>query len=350
MIRGSLFVQHRFLIFLLLSLMAVMGLFGCVEGGNTSSTAQDIVCTPNPSTVNVYRATPQQWPNMIFQTVVSTTPVAATMPASPDLDLLVAGVPPGPPNAGQLLFARSFALQCLVNETERWSDVQIIKLNDSRDAQITVTYISPELLQAVFLGEVLNNQPLISDFDTQVQTMLGSVASRDELLFLFTLTMINKGSTDSPIPVLDLPIIKMVLTNGAWLEVKPKHADQILDQPINLSDGSVFGYFAYPLAVLDNKNVCNWVLEPKYNTSLVITMPNHKLDGVEINIPHSWTIPYSSLIHVESPEDLITSCMSAIFDENQLSPAKAPPISKNDSAYWLNFARFVWNQVAHGNY
>jgi hypothetical protein len=163
--------------------------------------------------------------------------------------------------------------------------------------------------------------------------------------------VINKNSTDLSPYILDIPIKEMVLTNGAWLKVNPNHADQILDQPINLSEGPVFGYLAYPLAVLDNtNNNCNWVLEPKYNTSLVITMPSYVLNNISVAVPYSWTIPYSPLMHVENNEDSSTYCAPASFDEKQLLPLDVPPISKNEPDYWQGFARFVWSQVTHGNY
>ncbi len=354
MTRGFLFVQHRFMIVLLLVLIVTAGLSGC---GPSSTSSKPVICTPNPSNVNIYKTVPQTWTNTIFQ--YAATPIAiSSMPPS-------AAVPPPPnaiiptisPSELQVLGARYAAFQYLINETERWSDTETIKLDDSSEAQIIVTFISPELLQAVFLSEVLKYRLFYSDFDTQTQVMLNSVAARDELLFLLTITTTHNGSMDFPTHVIDIPINQMTLTNGEDLQTAPKHDDHILDQPINSSSGPVSGYIAYPLAVLTN-NKCNWVLEPKYNTSIVITVPLVHLDGVSSG-PYTWTIPYSSLIHAEIPPDPPNFVPPPTFDQNIMLPLAMPPSpamnltppnGADQNIYWQDFARFVWNQITLGNY
>ncbi len=349
MIRGSLFVQHRFFIFLLLSLFAVMGLFGC----RVEDTSTPVVCTPNPSTVNVYRVTPQPLTNLIFQSavvpVVPSSIATSTIPTStiPSIDSIFGVAPPSSPP--QIQSSRYAALQYLSNETKRWSDIETIKLDDFSEVQIVVTFISPELLQAVFLSEVLEQSVLFPDFEAQTQTMLNSVATRDELLFLLTVTTINSGNINLSPHSIDIPIRQMFLTNGEDLQIEPRHDDHILDQPINSSSKSVFGYLAYPLAVMTNSE-CKWVLEPKYNTSIVITVPVLQIDGVSSG-PYTWTIPYSSLIHPNNPPDLSILMIPPGFDQTLLSPATLPPNGNIEQPnYWQGFARFVWSQVTHGNY
>jgi len=225
----------------------------------------------------------------------------------------------------QIQGARYGAFQYLMDETKRWSDTEIIKLGDSSEAQITVTFISPELLQAVFLSEILKYRLLNSDFESQTQAALNSVAARDELLFLLTITTTNDGSIGLSPHTIDIPIKQMVLTNGEDLKVIPKHDDHNLDQPINFSSKPVFGYLAYPLAVLTNSE-CNWVLEPKYNTNIVITVPFIQVDGGGSNVPYTWTIPYSSLVHIDIPEKAPILAMPIGFDPNQISPTQIPPV------------------------
>ena len=105
-----------------------------------------VICTPDSPLVNVYRAAPQPWANTIFE--------FAFPPYIPT------PIPPNPSqfNEQQILSARYAAFQQLINETKRWSDTQTIKLKDLSEASITLTYISPELLQAVFLNQVLKNR------------------------------------------------------------------------------------------------------------------------------------------------------------------------------------------------
>jgi hypothetical protein len=329
------------LIFLVL--IAVAGLSGCsVLQSVIGSPDKQEVCTPNAPVINIYRATPEPWINMVLQ-YASTYATIPTMTPSPVIDMFATSTPPVP----IIPSPRSIAFQCLINKTERLSDTEIIKV-DNFEVQVTVTFISPDLLQAVFLGEFLKNSFSLSEFETQVQTVLGSVAERDELLFLFTIT--KNGSTDTSSHTIDMPVQEMALTNGEWLAVKPKHADQILDQPIDLSDGPVFGYVAYPLAVLTN-NTCSLVLEPKYSTSLVLTMPSYQLDGIDSKVSHSWAIPYSSLMHVENSAEVFQSCIFPTYDLSLISPTPLPPdVNSNQSNYWQEFARFVWYQLTLGNY
>ena len=324
------------MIVLSLILLAIAGLSGCM---NSSSSSKPVVCTPEAHNVNIYKTIPQTWTNTIFQ--YAATPVAIAIS----------------PSEEQILRARYAAFQYLINETKRWSDTETIKLDDSSEAQIAVTFLSPELLQAVFLSEVLRDGLLYSDFETQTQTMLNSIATRDELLFLLTVTTTNNSSTDLAPHIIDIPINQMTLTNGEDLQIAPKHDDHILDQPINSSSKPVSGYLAYPLAVLTN-NQCNWVLEPKYNTSITITVPLIQMDGVNGG-PYTWAIPYSSLVHADIPPNPPNFVMPAEFDPNQMVPLAIPPSpamnltipnGMDQNMYWQNFARFVWNQFTLGNY
>ncbi|MBV5350008.1 hypothetical protein JZU71_02290, partial [bacterium] len=88
----------------------------------------------------------------------------------------------------QIQGAQYAAFQYLIAETKRWSDIVAIKLNDGSQAEIAITFISPELIQAVFLSDILKDRFITSGFQTQIQNALGEIAVRDELLFLATVT------------------------------------------------------------------------------------------------------------------------------------------------------------------
>jgi hypothetical protein len=247
-----------------------------------------------------------------------------------------------------ILGARQAALQYLIDETKRWSDTEIVRLDDSNEAHITVTFISPRLLQAVYLNKILEQGYIPPDFEAQTQKMLYRVAERDELIFLLTITMVNNGSLNLPAHILDIPLKEMVLTNGADITITLDHDDHILDHPIHSSPEPVFGYLAYPLAVLGDGK-CNWVLEPKYNTSIVITVRAIRVDGMESG-PYAWTIPYSPLMDTDIPSipPMVTSNLG--FTPDSLSPLQLPPSDVNNPNYWQDLARFIWNQVTLGNY
>jgi hypothetical protein len=334
-----LFIQRRFVIVLLLMLMAIAGLSGCMS---SSALSKPVACTPNPTDVNIYKTVPQTWTNTIFQYAVS-TPLSSTVSA------VLIPLTGDSLHEQQVLGARYGAFQYLINETKRWSDTETIKLDDSSEAQITITFISPGLLQSVFLSEVLKHEVFFSDFESQTQKMLNSVAARDELLFLLTITTTtNNGATGLSPHTLDVPIKQMELVNSADLRIAPEHDDHNLDQPIKSSSNAVFGYLAYPLAVLTD-NECKWVLEPKYNTNIVITVPIIHLDGIAGG-PYTWTIPYSSLIHVDIPVDPPMLIVPPGFDRNQISSLAVPPSGINQTNNWQDFARFVWGQIMLGNY
>jgi hypothetical protein len=333
----------------LLALIITAGLSGCAP---SSESSPQVVCTPNPSNINVYRVTPQALTNIIFQFSVSPPiPLAGiatpTMLPSAIIDAMQ-GIS-STPMPSQSQSSRYAALQYLINETKRWSDIETIKLDDFSEVQILVTFISPELLQAVFLNEVLKQGVLFPDFDAKTQAMLNTVAARDELLFLLTITTTNIGGSNLSSHSINIPIRDMVLTNGEDLPIAPKHDDHNLDQPINSVSRSVFGYLAYPLAVLKNGE-CKWVLEPKYNTSIVITVPLIQMDEGS-NGPYTWTIPYSPLIHADTPPDLTILMIPLGFDQTLFSPLTSPPDGNiYQTNNWQDYARFVWNQIVLGNY
>jgi hypothetical protein len=326
-------VLRRLFIFLFLIVMIVAGISGC-----GAPTSEQVVCTPTASAVNVYNTLPQTWTNAIFQYAVAT----------PMITIPVTGDPSISASELQLQGARYGAFQYLIAETQRWSDIETIKLDDSSEAQIIVTFISPKLLQAVFLSEVLSQGIFYPDFDARTQTMLSSVADRNELLFLLTITTTNNGNLNLRPHTIDIPMSQMDLVNGEDLQIVPNHDDHNLDQPIQSSSKPVFGYFAYPLAVLANDE-CKWILEPKYNTNIVITVPTIQVDGVNGG-PYTWTIPYSPLIHVEAPPDPPVLMKPPEFDQNLMSSLAQPPSGINQTNNWQDFARFVWGQIMQGNY
>jgi hypothetical protein len=186
------------------------------------------------------------------------------------------------------------------------------------------------------------------DFEAKTQAMLNSVASRDELLFLLTISITNNGLASIAPHTIDIPIKDMALTNGEDLPISPKHDDHILDQPISSLSKPVFGYLAYPLAVMTNSE-CKWILEPKYNTSIVVTVPIIQLDGVGQG-PYTWTIPYSSLINAHILPNSPKLFAPQGFDQSLISTLPLPPSAINQTDNWQDFARFVWNQITLGNY
>ena len=314
-----------------------------------SKTFQTISCTPDSPEANVYKAEPEKLAITIFEYLY---PPTAT-PASPDGTVIAL---PTPPSDQQIRLARYEAFQYLTKQTKRWSTIETVKLDDLNEMQITVTFIHPELLQAIFLNEVLKDRFLTSGFEDQLKIVLDSIAAREELLFLVTVTATSNNNPTSIPRMIEIPIKQMVLKNAGNLETTPVHDDHNLEQPINSSLGAVFGFIAYPLGLLDS-NGCVWTLDPKYNTNIVITLPDIKIDNVSSS-KYTWTIPYKSLIDPSPP---VTPQFAAPteFALDRVWPSSKPPYplpsfilsaGTDSNAYWEEFAKFIWSQVTLGNY
>ena len=141
----------------------------------------------------------------------------------------------------------------------------------------------------------------------------------------------------------------MTLNNAENLIVLHSHDDHNLEQLIDTSAEPVFGYLAYPFAMLSGGQ-CKWVLDPKYNTNIVISVPFIEVDGVSNANQYSWTIPYVSLISSPIPSNPPAPFLPNGFDATLMSPLAVPPKEINQIDYWQNFARYIWNQLTLGNY
>jgi len=342
MLRGISFVRHKFFIALdcLLVFIITAGLFGCAPP--TQSTYEIIVtlspiCTPEAPLVNVYRAAPQTWANAIFEIAF---PSYIPTPVPPN---------PSPYNEQQILNARYAAFQQLITETKRWSDTETVKLEDSSEVNITLTYISPELFQAVFLNDVLRNHYPTYGFQDQLQRALNIIAAREELLFLLTVTNDNVNLTRH---TLKIPIQSMFMHNAENLTISPSHDDHNLDLLMDASAGPIYGYLAYPLAQV-SANKCKWVLDPKYNTNIVIAISSIEVDGTNNGSPVSWTIPYAPLINPIVPTNTPVSFVPPEYTDpnlNPMTPLTAPPIGMSRANNWQDFARFIWGQITQVNH
>lgn len=339
MIWGFSFTPLRSLLstlFVLLILSFTTGLSGC---NGTSEPPKPVVCTPESNAVNIYRVPPETWANTIF--AMAFPPIPTSIPPNTPIPVQL--------NPQQILGARYAAFQFLIEKTSRWSDTETITLSDQNKTRITITFISPELLEAVFLNEVLRDGFITSDFQVHLQNMLNSVAARDELLFLLTVTTTNNNTLNTSRHTIRIPITGMTLNNSENLSVPHSHDDHNLEQVIDTTSDAVFGYLAYPLTML-SENQCKWLLDPKYNTNIVITVPFIEVDGVSDANQYSWTIPYVSLISSPMPSNPPAPFLPNGFDATLMSPLAVPPKEINQIDYWQNFARYIWNQLTLGNY
>lgn len=351
--RGLLLFQHHrgivFRIFLLL--LFGVGLSGCGLAPEASS-PKPVVCTPQAPNVNVYRVTPA--PGVATLTPNGAVPngttsgVTTVLSQEQALALLQGTLPMGLPAAG--LSDSNSILGTLVNETKNWSDVQTIKLDDSSKAQIVVTFISPQLIQAVYYSEVSSRGSVVSS----LQSALDAVAVRDELIFFVSIITTTNNSLNTTPHKIQIPIQKMVIMNADDVDAPPLHDDHILAQPIDSSYEPVFGYLSYPIAMIHGTE-CSWILNPSYNKKIIITVSDIFVDGLSVGA-HTWMIPYSSLFKVGASS---TSQTIMAIDPNLVSNSQVPPspmaglLTPNglpENTFWQIYAGFLWKQVMQGVY
>ena len=348
MARGLFSKKHKWgmVINIFMIIIIMTGGYGCAPIPQSQ-----MPCLPDSPEANIYKAPLDSWlANTIFEYAYPLVPT----PTSPDE---VTSNPFIQPSDQQMLGARYEAFQLLIKQTKRWSTIETLKLDDTNEMQFIVTFISPELVQAVFLNEVLKDRYITSDFQVHLQNVLNSIATRDELLFLVTVTATGNNNISFTPYVIEIPITQMVLKNAGNLESAPVHEDHNLEQPINSSFAPVFGYIAYPFGMLSS-NGCDWILDPKYNTNIVITVPDIKKDNVSSR-KYTWTIPYKSLIDTENPSTQPLFIVPPDFKLDLVTPLPRPPYPManlmspngiNPDMYWQDFARYVWSQITLGNY
>jgi hypothetical protein len=170
---------------------------------------------------------------------------------------------------------------------------------------------------------------------------------RDELLFLLTVTATNDNGDLSP-QTIQIPIRSMLLYNSKNISISRSHEDHNLEEVIDASD-PVFGYIAYPLAQI-SADQCEWILDPKYNTNIVVSVPFIEVNNVNNQRPISWTIPYAPLMPPIMPTSTPVWNLPSGFDQSLMTHLPLPPIAMGQTNNWQDFARFIWGQLTLGNY
>ncbi len=353
--RGFLLYQFNFggvfRIFLLFLVGA--GISGC-GGASQVIPAKPTVCTPQATSVNIYRATPTPVPMQILtqapmtngspQTGIESIPNNLTQEQLLALLQQTSGQPVLTASAGT-----SSDFGTLIYETKSWSDIQTIKLDDMSQAQIVVTFLSPQLIRTIYGNEMR----IYGSTSLNPQIVLDEIAKRDELIFfvmVITSTNNNLGPASHKILI---PIREMVIVNAEDVIAPPLRDDHKLSMEINTSFEPVFGYLTYPFAMQYGVE-CSWVLNPTFNKNIFITVPHIDVDGVSTGA-YMWEIPYSPLFSSGLPA---YSPGTAAFDAAAQIPSFLTPPSPMvslltpyglpEAAFWQIYAGFLWKQVLQG--
>lgn len=310
---------------------------GC--GSDTPQTEELTTCTPSTGEdPNPYRKPDTSDAYLIYQASQPVNLGASLLPSSQT--------------------SQKDAFNLLEEQVKDWSAYEDILVEGNLIIRITITYVSPELVEALVLNQTLYSGILSSaDFLSQVKAVKTDIAKREELLFLITITA--SEYRDKILPdnglMIDIPLKDLTLTNSANLSVVRRHADQILDDEINLRSGPEYGYLGFPIAV-QKDGVCQLVIDTTWDTSLTLHTPNLIVDST-MRSSLTWGIGMHPLVDMNAPSiDLdelmqMGSVTTPTTEASYYSPIEDPPlpingISKTEidywDTYWDHMSRYIW--------
>lgn len=319
-------------------LVALLAGCGVMPSATTLAVAE---CAVADSTPSLYRIQPEDWLRGIYNRV---------------------GMADVASKETRYLEARNAAFEILGHQVQRWSDYVDLGLSDGNNVRITITYLSPQLIETVLLNQMLVNREIgysEGDFIARILEKLAGTTNRNVALFQITITAIQYGSSpSSPKPIaIDIPLENLKLTNSANLSVQTKYDDHSLDNVISLAHGPFSGQIGYQMTVKSG-DACSLLLDPQINNTISIHLDGMKINDVDAE-PLTWTIRYESLLGGNGPG------MSPNYDTRNLPPdlsgwarptsvAPTPinlPTTNPDywDGYWRDMGRYLWEQVTFAN-
>ena len=308
-------------------------LVGCDSGFSSASATAYPVCTPATEEANLYRNATPTIANKIYQFAQGgggPIPVTGDNPA---------------------LIAKRESLKLLKEQIRKWSAFVDVPISADYFIRITLTLISPQMIEGVVTSQILYSEIPVSNFSQEVLNGEEQIAKREELLFLLMLTA--NEYRDRLLPgdrmTVKLPIQQMTLSSSSNEQIPPRHKDHHLEEAINLRFQPEYGYLAYPLAVL-KEGTCHVIVDKVYTTTVTIHIPDIIVNDVSYG-PQTWNIEYQPLVKINAPEKIPDFQQPLNFDVNQFAPMVDPPspingVLKSDNAYWDDYwsqtARFIW--------
>lgn len=248
-----------------------------------------------------------------------------------------------------LTYQQYEAIKLLASQTERWSDSIDISL-ESKFVRITITYLSPELIQTIIVNHYLFRG--IGNFsngslENEVASRMERIANRNEHIFLATLTAstYEQNTSYSDPVVIQLPLRSLALTNSSNVQVVPQHDDHNLEERIDLTQGPAHGSFSYPMAVMVNEN-CEFLLDDTTNMHLVLSIPFIDVNGTHYET-RPWVLEYTSMLNIALDPNPIENRLPVDQSPEHFMPIKEPPtsITPVTPEYWETMARFIWHEV-----
>jgi len=253
--------------------------------------------------------------------------------------------------------ARQDAFSYLGKNMNRWSDYEDIAVDDSTMIRITITYLDPVLVQYIILNHVLslpmdrinNNEYRLDNLLQSTMTRLGS---RNELLFMITITspFYREQAYNSNVLTVNIPIEQMTLLSASGVKTLPTSEDYKLTENIDITHGPISGIVGYPVSVL-NQDTCINVTDLR-TTSFTLKVKSLTL-GDTLFPSQSWSITYDPLILQDNYHP--TPTIDPFIDTNRFSKSSNPPTpnwrpnAEFDNTvweiYWEEMGRYIWDKV-----
>ena len=148
---------------------------------------------------------------------------------------------------------RQQAFNELVNHLYYSSDSVDIPV-EGKTIRITITYISPELIHIIIVNHYKGKTEFSGRLYEQVQSQIAGILENNEHIFFMTITASLYGyDTTNNTPIfINFPLDQLGLTNTNDITVTPERDDHNLENPIVLSNNPEYGFFFYPMAIIQN--------------------------------------------------------------------------------------------------
>lgn len=253
--------------------------------------------------------------------------------------------------------AKTDAYRRLATSVRNWTTAADIPVKvggtNSYFIRVTLTFISPELIELVLLNQTLGETPPISreTFVERVNAKIAQFGDRQEITFLLTFTSTYRNSylADPNVLRINANVGEIMLLDADSKEISKKHSEPALGQDGYLSRESLSGYIGYPMFAYRNKK-CIETLDSEYTASITVKIGKLSINGSEIE-PIILSIRHRPLLDLENtrlPEPI------PIPNNNlrrELTIKDAPPdpvgLAKNEDAlYWQDMASYIWWYLA----
>jgi hypothetical protein len=249
----------------------------------------------------------------------------------------------------KLELARSQAIDFLAYETERWSHVEDVRVDETNRVWVVMTFVSPELIRAVLLNHALFNLSQTStpslSLDDFSKNILSTLDNQKKYMFMIA---IQPETTDESPMSIKIPSSQVVLINNSGLRVNVSANENFLDQTFDFASGRHAGFFFYPFGKV-NGGECRQVLDPSTDTIITLSIEaqfgnNKKM--ITWEIPFAPPLPVPAPIPTPDPVSFVHNDeKTPLKDLTEIDMSQSP-----DPAFWRLFGRFVWGKMTYDHF